>query len=342
MRDENIRKFMVIVLLLAMLVVAFFLIKPILLAIITGAILAYVFNPVYKLFLKYLKFPTLSAALVLMVTILLILLPIWFIAPSAVEHTFEVYRASQQIDFLQPLIDYFPQIFVSKEFTETVSISLNSLISRTTNSLLGSLSVILLNLPTLFLQLVIMLFTFFYAMRDQGAFFGYLKSISPFSREVEKKFEEYSKGITSAVIYGQIVVGIVQGLIVGIGLFLFGVPNFLFLTLLAIIMGVLPIVGTLLVWVPAVIYLFLLGNTNAAIGMAVVGIISSSVDNILRPLLVARKTKIPSSIVLIGMVGGFLFIGIVGLIVGPLLLAYILIILELFRKKSDKVFIEFE
>ena len=183
---------------------------------------------------------------------------------------------------------------------------------------------------------MIVFFTFFYVLRDQEILFGFLKSLSPFSRDTERKFVEYSKGITGSVIYGYVVVGIIQGLIVGIGLFVFKVPNFLFLTLIAVILGVLPIIGTPLVWVPATFYLLLTGRTSAGIGMLIFGIISSTIDNILRPFFVSRRTNIPSAIILIGMVGGFLFIGIIGFILGPLILSYLLIILEIFRKRDLK------
>ena len=169
----------------------------------------------------------------------------------------------------------------------------------------------------------------------------YIKSLLPFPKDVEKKLFQYSEGITSSVLYGQVVIGIIQGIIAGIGFFIFQVPNPLFLTLLAILAGVLPIIGTALIWLPVAIYLFIAGNTFSTIGVLFFGVISSTVDNIIRPMIVSRKTSIHSSIVLIGMIGGIFMFGIMGLILGPLILSYLLIIIELYRKrKSPGVFIE--
>jgi predicted PurR-regulated permease PerM len=98
-------------------------------------------------------------------------------------------------------------------------------------------------------------------------------------------------------------------------------------------MGILPILGTPLVWVPVAIYMFIAGNNVAGWGVVVFGIISSTIDNILRPIFVSKMTKVHSGIVLISMVGGIFLFGILGIVIGPLIVAYLLIILELYRKK---------
>jgi predicted PurR-regulated permease PerM len=149
-----------------------------------------------------------------------------------------------------------------------------------------------------------------------------------------KNLIKSTKGITSSILYGQILVGMIQGIFVGIGIFLFRIPNALVLTLLALLFGVLPIVGTAVVWVPLAIYLFVTGNVWAAIGIIFFGLLSAFADNILRPLIVSKRANISPSIILVGMIGGIFFFGILGLILGPLILSYLLIILEVYRKKS--------
>ena len=84
-----------------------------------------------------------------------------------------------------------------------------------------------------------------------------MKSLLPFSKEVEKKIFDYSKGITSSVLYGQVIIGILQGIAAGLGFFIFGVPKALFLTLLAMMAGIFPIIGTTIIWLPVAIYLFI-------------------------------------------------------------------------------------
>jgi predicted PurR-regulated permease PerM len=200
---------------------------------------------------------------------------------------------------------------------------------------MNSFSQILTSLPTLVLQIFVASFIFYYFLRDGDQFVEYIKSLMPFSKEIEKKIFTYTKEITFSVIYGQIIVGIIQGIILGIGLFIFGVPNALILTIITIFVSILPIIGPFVIWVPVSVYLLSQGNTVSAIGVGFFGIIASSIDNILRPLIVSRRTKLHSAVVLTGMIGGLFLFGILGLIIGPLILAYLLIILEIYRNKKS-------
>ena len=130
------------------------------------------------------------------------------------------------------------------------------------------------------------------------------------------------------------IIGLIQGVVVGIGFFLFGVPNALFLTLFAALAGVLPVIGTTIIWLPVAIYLLVAGNTIPALGVTLFGLVSSSLDNFVRPIIVSKRTSMHSSLILIGMIGGLFFFGILGLILGPLILGYLLIILEVYRKQK--------
>ena len=157
----------------------------------------------------------------------------------------------------------------------------------------------------------------------------------PFSKEVEKKLFESSKNMTISVLYGQVVIGIFQGLIAGIGFFIFKIPNALLLTFFAALAGIFPIIGTALVWVPVVIYLLIAGESLSAIGVLVFGVCSSLMENLVKPVFISKRTNMNTSLILIGMIGGLLLFGILGLVLGPLIIAYLLIVLELYRDKGS-------
>jgi len=111
--------------------------------------------------------------------------------------------------------------------------------------------------------------------------------------------------------------------------------------LLAMVGGMIPLLGPVVIWVPVVVYLFVAGNTFSAIGVGVFGIFASTIDNFLRPMFISRRTRLNTSLVLIGMIGGFFLFGILGFILGPLIIAYLLIILEIYRhKKSPGIIVE--
>ncbi|MBT96500.1 hypothetical protein CMI49_00165 [Candidatus Pacearchaeota archaeon] len=334
MDKDYFNKIVTTIILGVLIVLSFFLLKPILLSIIVGIILAFIFNQVYNWIFKITKLQNLSAGLICVLLILLIFLPLWFFTPIFIEQSFEVYLASQQMDFVTPLKNIFPSLFASEEFSAEIGSVLYSFVTKMTNSLVNLLSQLILNFPTIFLQLIVTFFTFFFVLRDKDIIVSYLQSILPFSKDIEKKLFESSKGITSSVIYGQVIIGMIQGLIVGSGLFIFNIPNALFLTLLASLAGIFPIIGTTIVWLPIVIYLFIKGSTFSAIGITMFGITSNVIDNVIRPAFVSKKTRMHPLLVLIGMIGGLFLFGILGFIIGPLIIAYVLIILEIYRLKK--------
>ncbi len=332
--DENyFKRVTSIVILSVLIVLTFFLLRPLLLAIIFGIILAFVFSPIYDWLNKRINSKNISGILICIFILFLIILPIWFFTPIMIDQSLKVYYSVQDADFVTPLKSIFPSIFASEQFSNDVGQIIYSFVSKLTYSIVNYFSGLILNFPILLLQLSIAFFIMFFVLRDKDKFVSYVKSLLPFSRDVEKKIFEQTKGITISILYGQLVIGVIQGLITGLGFLIFGVPNTLFLTLLACLAGMLPMVGTTIIWIPVVIYLFIGGNVLSGLGVAVFGSIAMFIDNILKPIFVAHRTSLPSSMVLIGMIGGYFLFGILGFILGPLILAYLLIILEIYRNK---------
>ena len=334
MNEADFRKIITVILLILLIVLSFFIVKPILISIIIGLILVFIFSPVYDWLNKYIKIKIISMILIIFFIVTIIFLPLWFLTPLLIKEAFAIFQAAQNVDFITPLQSVFPSLFASEQFSVEIGNILASFTTKITHSALDSLTNIILNFPTLLLQITVVLFTFFFALRDKDKLFEYVKTLMPFSKDVQEKLLKYTSGITSSLIYGQFFIGIIQGLTLGIGLFIFRVPNALFFTVLAMIAGVLPIVGTAIIYIPVAIYFFIIGDMFSAWGIIAFGIISSSVDNFLRPLIVSRKTKINSGIILISMIGGLFFFGVLGLLLGPLIISYLLILLEVYRKKT--------
>lgn len=334
MEEVYFKKVVTTALLVLLIVLSFLLLKPILMSIILGLFLAFIFSPVQDKLVKLVKSKNLSVSIICIVLILLIVIPFWFLIPVLIDQSVSTYRSVQQMDFVTPLKTIFPSLFASNDFSNEIGSIIHSFATNFANSLMNSFSELILDFPKLFLQISVVLFTFFFVLRDKDLLIDYIKSVLPFSPEVERKLFENTKGITSSVIYGEVVVGFIQGIITGAGFFIFGISNALVLGLLAILMGILPIIGPAVVWIPVVIYLLIAGNGFAAIGITIFGLLASIIDNILKPIIISKRTSISSPIILIGMVGGLFLFGILGLILGPLILAYLLIILEMYRNKK--------
>ncbi len=334
MNDPYFKKILTTILLAVLIVLAFFLLKPLLLSIIFGIILAFIFSPVYDWLHKKTKMRNLSATLLCVLLILLIIVPLWFLVPVAINESIKIYLASQQMDLVTPLKNFFPSLFASEQLSSEIGSVISSFVTKITNSLMNYFSKLILNFPTLFLQFLVVLFTFFFILRDKEHIIKYVQSLLPFSKEVETKLFKSSRGITVSVLYGQVVIGIVQGIVAGLGFFIFKVPSALLLTILAALAGIFPIIGTAIIWVPVVIYLLVGGNTFAALGVLLFGILSSIIESFLKPVFVSKRTNLNPSIILISMLGGLFMFGILGIILGPLIIAYLLIILDIYRDKK--------
>ncbi len=341
MEEEYFKKITTTIIFAVLIILSFFLLKSLLISIIVGIILAFVFIPVYNFIYKHLKKKDISAFLVCLILLAVIILPLWYLTPIVIDQSIKLFTQSSQIDFGMVFQKMFPSLAQSETLLKEVSSTLSSFITKTSNSMLESISKFLINIPALFLHLVVIFFVFFFVLRDKENLNSYIRSLIPFSKEIQDKLFKSSGDITNSVIYGRIGMGIAQGLIVGIGFFVFGVPNALLLTALAAFAGILPIIGTVIVWLPVSIFLIVSGESFTAFGVIAFGILATIFESIFQPILLAKMVKMNSLVMLVGMIGGLFLFGILGVILGPLILAYLVIILEIYRdKKIPGVFIE--
>ena len=217
MDDAYTKKITIAIVLVILLVLSFFLLKPILLAIITGIILAFIFAPVYKRLYKLVKSKNLSAIIICALLLGVIILPFYFLIPIFVDQSIGFYSSSQQIDFTTTIKNIFPSVISSDKFSEEIGSMIRNLVTTITNSVIAYLSKLILNIPNLLLQLVVVLFTFYFALMEKDQFFSYARSLIPFPKDVEKKLIDQTRLVTASVIYGQVIIGIIQGAVAEIG-----------------------------------------------------------------------------------------------------------------------------
>jgi predicted PurR-regulated permease PerM len=333
MAKNNFNQIYTLIIFGVLILLTYLLLKPLLMSVILGTMLAFIFLPIYNFIYKYTKRKDFSATLVCIILLAVIIVPLWYLTPVIIDQSIKFLSQVQQVDFREIFQNIFPSLSQTGSLSKEIIPSTGSFISKITNYILGSLSKFLTKIPTMFLQVIVMLFTFYFILRDNSSIKSYIRSLIPFSKKVQDKLFKSSKEITLSVIYGRIAMGIAQGLIVGIGFFVFGLKNALLLTALAALAGILPIIGTVIVWLPVSIFLFASGNNITAFGIIGFGLLATVFESIIQPILLAKMVKMNSSIMLIGMIGGLFMFGILGVIIGPLILAYLLIVLEIYRDK---------
>ncbi len=331
--EKLVKELLAITLIIIFGVLIFFAIKPILFAILWGMIFAYVFLPVYKRLLYYVKNSYVASALTLIIAILIILIPLWFIIPLAVQQIFEVYKFSLSLNFDSLISAVFPS--ASQSFIIQASAVLNTILGKLTSYVLNVLIELSLNIPLLLLDLIIVALIFFFTLKDSEKLKEFVRSLSPLSISNEKLVVKHFKDITYSTIYGRFVVGVVQGLLSGLGFLVFGINNALILTMFSVFLAVLPMLGVYFVWIPVAIYLFASGKIIIAVVFVLYNlIIVSNIDNVLIAYMVSKRTSLSPLIALISSIGGLFLFGVIGLILGPLLFAYFIILVDLYRNKN--------
>lgn len=331
--EKDIKKGIIVILLSFIAILAFLTVRPLIYSIIGGLILAYILYPVYKRITSFVGNKTLSAFIMLFIVILVVVVPIWFISPLLIQQVFELFRNSQNIDVNQFINTIFPT--ASPQFTSQIAVTLGSIISKATTSIISSLINLFLDLPSIAVNLFIAGFVFFYALRDSEGLVRFASELSPIHKDKQKVIIDQFKGITDSVVYGLFIVGIIQGILTGLGLLIFGIPNALVLTVLATFLSLFPLLGPYIVWIPVSIFLFASGNVGIAIGYLIYNMtVVSTLDNVLRSYIVSRRSNISPAIVITGMIGGVLVFGTMGLLLGPLILAYFITFLKSYKEKN--------
>lgn len=184
------------------------------------------------------------------------------------------------------------------------------------------------------LAFTVMLFILFFIIRDGRSIARTGAALVPMPADRREALAQRLASVTRAVVRGTVLTSIVQGLLLGIGFAVVGMPAPVVFGVLAAVLSVVPFGGTALVWVPALITLLVQGRYGQAIGILVVGVLVSSVDNFLKPFLISGRSPLPTVAVFIGVLGGLAAFGLIGLFVGPVVIALVLALLEFAREKK--------
>ncbi len=120
----------------------------------------------------------------------------------------------------------------------------------------------------------------------------------------------------------------------GVGLWIFGVPNPALWGVLTGIASLVPTIGTALVAIPAILFLFAIGNNGAALGLSIWSvIIVGTIDNLLNPIIVGNKIDVPPLLILFAVLGGIALMGPVGILIGPLTVSFLYTLVSIYRTR---------
>ncbi len=295
---------------------------------ILGAAVFYVLTiPAYRGLLKRRVPRSLAATLMLLVILLVILIPGGALLTILID---EIPSAIRGLD-TGPLIRQVQHLrFGPINVGEQLARASGSIGSWVSQQILGAVG----GAARGTLNLVIALLALYYLLLAADDVWPRVKRYLPFtdddSEDLRSKFYE----VTMATALGVVVVAVVQGVLVGAAFAVLQLPNPIVWGTVTAIASVLPLVGSALVWVPAAIVLFATGNVGQAIGLSVFGgVVVSNIDNIMRPIVSRRVGNLHPLTTLLGAFAGIEYIGLIGVLLGPLAITWFFELLVIYDKE---------
>lgn len=325
---------------------SFFIFKPYLTPIVLGGMFAIVCYPMFQKFngLVGEKRRGTAAFLTVLATVLIVLIPVSLLSTQVVGELNNVYVGlNERTENEQPILD------LPVSTNETISnaqIRLQGFLTQAADNIdqyIQSLIRLVIDNAGQFLQRIaeftlaafIWFLAFYYFLRDGHKIRDLLIHFSPLTDRYDREIMHRITISVKSVIGGTLIVAVIQGILAGVGLAIFGVPNPSVWGLLTILAALIPTVGTALVMFPAVLYLAATGHMLPAAGLLVWSLILvGGIDNIVRPKLIEQQIKIHPLIILLSVLGGIAFFGPVGFLIGPIILSLLIELLHVYREMA--------
>ena len=312
-------------------------------AVFWGVVMAILFSPLYRWGMKRLKLGRTPAALLTMVVILIIvILPMTIITASLVREGAGVYQRIQsgELNFAT----YFAQVYAALPDWLTSLLdraglgNLAELQEKLTESLrqisqFVATQALAIGQDTLDLvvSFFVMLYLMFFLLRDGAGLSRRVRDAVPLNDAHKRDLTTKFATVVRATVKGNVVVAVVQGALGGIAFAVLGIHAALLWAVLMAFLSLLPAVGAGLIWVPVAIYFLVTGVIWKGLALIAYGVlVIGLVDNVLRPVLVGKDTKLPDYVVLISTLGGMALFGLNGFVIGPVIAAMFMAVWDLF------------
>lgn len=338
--------FITLMLLLTLLgVLNYQLIQPFFSPIAWAVVLSIVFYPIYALIARFVKWKTPASLLTVIIIILIILGPFAYVSMQlfgelkGLASGVHIDQAGAVKGILghpsvKPLADKILVLFNISEdqldtrVTEYISGMGKDLLARFTEGM-GNIAVVMLNF-------VLMIFSIFFLLKDGAGFLVRIRDYMPFSDDHKRRLETQVRDIIVSTIYGGVIVAIIQGIIGGIAFAFLGITAPVLWGFAISVASFIPFLGAFAVWGPVAGYLFFQGAVIKGITLTVVGVFGISlIDNILKPMIIGSRTKMHLLVIFFSVLGGIKLFGLIGLIMGPLVVAVFISLIEIFRNIED-------
>jgi len=308
-----------------------------------GSIVLYtIFKPLY-IFLTKKKYiyKGLSALFIILISFLIIILPLGALSIMIVNKVIEISGDPTPINKLIAQINNFGgSNFNEPQLIENLFKNAEAWILRTFSSLVNGVFEVTI-------KITVMYFVLYFMLVSHEQLETTLVKYMPFKRQNSVVFANELKNITYANVIGQGLISIVQGTLVGLGFYIFDIKDPFFWGVIAVLLCFLPIVGAPFIFVPAGLIALSNGDKIAGFGIIIWGFtLVTNIDNFMRFIIAKKVANIHPLIIIIGVVIGIPYFGILGLVFGPLLLSYFILMVKFYElryvKKQDIQITDFQ
>lgn len=347
------------ILLLALVSVAFvWLLLPFYSAIFWGTILALIFQPMQRYFEgRFGQRRSLAALVSLLVILLMVIFPVALLAAGLVQEGTSIYQRidSGSLNFgsyleqvINALPDFARELLVRFGLTDISSVKSRISEGATAGSQFLATKAFRIGQNTfqVLISFAIMLYLLFFLLRDGRSVAADVRRAIPLGELYKQHLIAKFTTVVKATVKGNIAVAAVQGVLGGFIFWVLGLQGVLLWGVLMAVLSLLPAVGAIIIWGPVAIYFFATGNIWQAVVLTVFGaLVIGLADNVLRPILVGKDTKLPDYVVLISTLGGLSLFGLNGFVIGPLIAALFIAAWSLYaeaREEQEEAFCDEE
>jgi predicted PurR-regulated permease PerM len=329
---------LVVVLIVSMIFLT--MIRGFLLVILLAGVFSAMAQPLYHRLFRWLgERRNLSSATTLILFLLIVILPLGALLGVVTGQAIKISNSvgpwiAQKVKEPSAFDEYLhalPFYDTLNKYQDTILQRAGELVGKLSTFLFESLSSVTLSTVNFLFLFFMFLYTMYFFIKDGDALLKKILYYLPLTDTDEKRLLGSFVSVTRATIKGVLLIGIIQGTLAGVAFWVVGIDSAVFWGTIMTVLSVIPVVGSSLVWFPAVVILAASGHFVKAIGLWVFcGLLVGSVDNVLRPRLVGKDTKLHDLFILFGTLGGISLFGVVGFIVGPIIAALFVTVWEIY------------
>lgn len=339
MNIRNGQPYILIILLLAAFILNFFIFLPFIHIIVVAMVVSVVGQPLYSRILKSFHGKSgLAAFFTTLIVVILFLGPIIALSTQIFKESvglYEYFSNEGRQEIISASSNVFGRIYGFVPYIQDISFDLDKYFEQALSFVIQKSGTIFSSLSLVIFNTLVFFVTLFYFLKDGSMLNSKMKSVGFVDDETYASVLKSFTTSINSVVGGSLIVAFIQGFLVSVGLFIFGVPNVFLWGLVAAFAALVPGLGTALVVVPAVIYLLIVGKVAFALGLLLWGmLLVGLIDNFLGPKLVSRKTNIHPAVIFFSVLGGVSFFGPSGFILGPLSASFLMVLSEIYISKN--------